>query len=171
MLPMDLMRYAHSWVSVLNRQRRGPDSICPDFVPDRIRSAVAPAMPANRAAPPFAGRRWSRSSPALSPLKPATMVWSICLSTAGSIQLLNAYSPLVMPTQRTWVCGPGHAPVACRFSKRPTPSSRMRLRIQEAWNIFQALAEEFEETPGRDTPRAELTGLYTRNMYIGPADQ
>jgi Capsule assembly protein Wzi len=37
---------------------------------------------------------------------------------------------------------------------------------QEAWNIFQALAEEFGENAGKTTPQAELRDLYTRNMYI-----
>jgi Capsule assembly protein Wzi len=36
----------------------------------------------------------------------------------------------------------------------------------EAWRIFRALAEEFGADAGPMTARAELTGLYTRNMYI-----
>jgi hypothetical protein len=39
----------------------------------------------------------------------------------------------------------------------------------EAWNIFQALAVEFGVKAGQTTPEAELSDVYTRNMYIkGP---
>jgi hypothetical protein len=37
---------------------------------------------------------------------------------------------------------------------------------QEAWDIFQALAAEFGENASRPTPRAELSDVYTRDMYI-----
>ena len=37
---------------------------------------------------------------------------------------------------------------------------------QEAWDIFQALAAEFGENAGQATPRAELSDVYTRDMYI-----
>ncbi len=37
---------------------------------------------------------------------------------------------------------------------------------QEAWNIFLALAAEFGENAGHATPRAEVSDVYTRNMYI-----
>jgi hypothetical protein len=36
----------------------------------------------------------------------------------------------------------------------------------EAWNIFQALAVEFGVKAGQTTPEAELSDVYTRNMYI-----
>jgi hypothetical protein len=36
----------------------------------------------------------------------------------------------------------------------------------EAWNIFQALALEFGLNAGQSTPQAELSDVYTRNMYI-----
>ena len=36
----------------------------------------------------------------------------------------------------------------------------------EAWNIFQALAKEFGTETGQTSPRAEISSLYTRNMYI-----
>jgi hypothetical protein len=40
---------------------------------------------------------------------------------------------------------------------------------EEAWRIFKALAEEFGADAGPMNTRAELTDLYTRNMYIkGP---
>jgi hypothetical protein len=37
---------------------------------------------------------------------------------------------------------------------------------QEAWNIFQALAEEFGAEAGQTNPQAEVRDVYTRNMYI-----
>jgi hypothetical protein len=37
---------------------------------------------------------------------------------------------------------------------------------EEAWKIFRALAVEFGENAGQATTRAELTDLYTRDMYI-----
>jgi hypothetical protein len=37
---------------------------------------------------------------------------------------------------------------------------------EEAWNIFQALAVEFGADAGQPTTRAELSDVYTRNMYI-----
>jgi hypothetical protein len=36
----------------------------------------------------------------------------------------------------------------------------------EAWNIFRALAVEFGVDAGQTTPQAELSNVYTRNMYI-----
>jgi hypothetical protein len=36
----------------------------------------------------------------------------------------------------------------------------------EAWNIFRALALEFGVDAGQRTPQAELSDVYTRNMYI-----
>jgi hypothetical protein len=36
----------------------------------------------------------------------------------------------------------------------------------EAWNIFRALALEFGVDAGQTTPQAELSNVYTRNMYI-----
>ena len=36
----------------------------------------------------------------------------------------------------------------------------------EAWRIFRALAVEFGENAGQQNAQAELTDLYTRNMYI-----
>jgi hypothetical protein len=36
----------------------------------------------------------------------------------------------------------------------------------EAWSIFQALAVEFGVDAGQTTPQAELSDVYTRNMYI-----
>ena len=36
----------------------------------------------------------------------------------------------------------------------------------EAWNIFRALAVEFGVDAGQTTPQAELSDVYTRNMYI-----
>jgi Capsule assembly protein Wzi len=36
----------------------------------------------------------------------------------------------------------------------------------EAWNIFRALALEFGVDAGQTTPQAELSDVYTRNMYI-----
>jgi hypothetical protein len=40
---------------------------------------------------------------------------------------------------------------------------------QEAWNIFLALAKEFGENAGPAAPRAEVSSVYTRSMYIkGP---
>jgi hypothetical protein len=37
---------------------------------------------------------------------------------------------------------------------------------KEAWRIFQALAAEFGENAGPQNTQAELTDVYTRNMYI-----
>jgi Capsule assembly protein Wzi len=37
---------------------------------------------------------------------------------------------------------------------------------KEAWSLFQALAVEFGAEAGQPTTRAELSDLYTRNMYI-----
>jgi hypothetical protein len=37
---------------------------------------------------------------------------------------------------------------------------------EEAWSIFQALATEFGANTGQTRPRAELSDLYTRSMYI-----
>src|SRR3984957_67442 len=37
---------------------------------------------------------------------------------------------------------------------------------KEAWNIFRALALEFGVDAGQTTPQAELSNVYTRNMYI-----
>jgi hypothetical protein len=37
---------------------------------------------------------------------------------------------------------------------------------QEAWRIFQALAEEFGAEAGRTNPQATLHDVYSRNMYI-----
>jgi hypothetical protein len=36
----------------------------------------------------------------------------------------------------------------------------------EAWSIFQALAVEFGVNAGSTTPQAEVSNVYTRNMYI-----
>jgi hypothetical protein len=36
----------------------------------------------------------------------------------------------------------------------------------EAWNIFRTLAVEFGVDAGQTTPQAELSNVYTRNMYI-----
>jgi hypothetical protein len=36
----------------------------------------------------------------------------------------------------------------------------------EAWSIFQALAVEFGVNAGQTSPQAELSNVYTRNMYI-----
>jgi Capsule assembly protein Wzi len=36
----------------------------------------------------------------------------------------------------------------------------------EAWNIFRALAVEFGADAGQTTPQAELSDVYTRDMYI-----
>jgi hypothetical protein len=36
----------------------------------------------------------------------------------------------------------------------------------EAWSIFQALAVEFGVNAGQTTPQAEVSNVYTRNMYI-----
>ena len=36
----------------------------------------------------------------------------------------------------------------------------------EAWNIFRALALEFGVDAGQTSPQAELSNVYTRNMYI-----
>src|SRR5271154_5897754 len=36
----------------------------------------------------------------------------------------------------------------------------------EAWDIFRALALEFGLDAGQTTPQAELSNVYTRNMYI-----
>src|SRR3984957_11273844 len=36
----------------------------------------------------------------------------------------------------------------------------------EAWNVFRALALEFGVDAGQTTPQAELSNVYTRNMYI-----
>ena len=37
---------------------------------------------------------------------------------------------------------------------------------EEAWQLFQALAVEFGAEAGPQSPQAELTDVYTRNMYI-----
>jgi Capsule assembly protein Wzi len=37
---------------------------------------------------------------------------------------------------------------------------------EEAWGIFRALAAEFGTDAGQTNPQAELTDVYTRNMYI-----
>jgi hypothetical protein len=37
---------------------------------------------------------------------------------------------------------------------------------KEAWNLFQALAQEFGAEAGPSATRAEVTSVYTRNMYI-----
>jgi hypothetical protein len=36
----------------------------------------------------------------------------------------------------------------------------------EAWSIFQALAVEFRVNAGQTTPQAQVSDVYTRNMYI-----
>ena len=37
---------------------------------------------------------------------------------------------------------------------------------KEAWNIFEALANEFGTETGHNKPQAELSSVYTRSMYI-----
>jgi hypothetical protein len=37
---------------------------------------------------------------------------------------------------------------------------------EEAWSIFRALAVEFGVNAGQTTPQAEVSNVYTRNMYI-----
>jgi len=86
--------------------------------------------------------------------------------TAGSIPPLNGFSRSAMPTQPTSVCGHGRAPAACRFCRRLTPSCRGAPQDTEAWSIFRALALEFGVDAGQTTPQAELSSVYTRNMYI-----
>ena len=46
------------------------------------------------------------------------------------------------------------------------PKLELAPQDKEAWNTFQALAKEFGAETGQTSPRAELSSLYTRNMYI-----
>jgi Capsule assembly protein Wzi len=50
--------------------------------------------------------------------------------------------------------------------KETYPKLQDAPRDQEAWNIFQALAQEFGPEAGQTNPQAKLHDAYTRNMYI-----
>ena len=50
--------------------------------------------------------------------------------------------------------------------KETYPKLQDAPKDQEAWRIFQALAEEFGAEAGQTNPQAKVHDVYTRNMYI-----
>jgi hypothetical protein len=53
-----------------------------------------------------------------------------------------------------------------RILKETYPKLQDAPKDQEAWQVFQALAEEFGAEAGQTNPQARLHDVYTRNMYI-----
>jgi Capsule assembly protein Wzi len=53
-----------------------------------------------------------------------------------------------------------------RILEETYPKLQDAPKDQEAWRIFQALAEEFGAEAGQTNPQATLRNVYTRNMYI-----
>jgi Capsule assembly protein Wzi len=53
-----------------------------------------------------------------------------------------------------------------RILEETYPKLQDAPKDQEAWRIFQALAEEFGAEAGQTNPQAKVHDVYTRNMYI-----
>ena len=53
-----------------------------------------------------------------------------------------------------------------RILEETYPKLQDAPKDQEAWRIFQALAEEFGAEAGQTKPQAKVHDVYTRNMYI-----
>jgi hypothetical protein len=53
-----------------------------------------------------------------------------------------------------------------RILEETYPKLQDAPKDQEAWRVFQALAEEFGAEAGQTNPKAKVHDVYTRNMYI-----
>ncbi len=93
------------------------------------------------------------------------MVWSMYPWIAGCIPPLSACSRLAMPTRRSWVCGRGRAPAACRFFRRRTPSCRMRPRMKRPGAFFKPWPWNSEWTPDKRRPALSY-GMFTPAICI-----